>query len=110
MGPPLDSATGAKATQLAVPGRCGRAGCPRHLPRFRSGQAFNAGCVKEETPRLLGRGVSAYSLRQDPLAYCYYEIEADRRTAAQLLTHDEARRIAANVAKLPGLLNGREKS
>jgi hypothetical protein len=42
-------------------------------------------------------------LRQ-ALAYVYYEREAGRRTAAGLLTWDEARRIAANIAKLPGLL------
>ena len=35
------------------------------------------------------------------LAYTYFEDEAGRRASAKLLTHDEARRIATNIVKLP---------
>jgi hypothetical protein len=38
------------------------------------------------------------------IAYIYYSNDPDRRAAAKLLTKDEARRIASNIAKLPGLL------
>ena len=34
------------------------------------------------------------------LAYLYFEEEAGRRSAAKLLSKDEARRVAANIAKL----------
>jgi hypothetical protein len=37
------------------------------------------------------------------LAYVHYE-HPGRRSAANLMTKDEARRIAANIAKLPELV------
>jgi len=39
------------------------------------------------------------------LSYVYYESEPGRRSAAKLLSEDEARRIAVNIAKLLGLLS-----
>ena len=38
------------------------------------------------------------------LAYVYFEEEPGRRSAAKLLSKDEARRIASNMVKLPDLL------
>ena len=41
------------------------------------------------------------------LSYVYYETEPGRRTAANLLSRDQALRIAINIAKLPELLSRR---
>jgi hypothetical protein len=38
------------------------------------------------------------------LSYVYYENESGRHAADNLLTRDEARRIAINIAKMPKLL------
>jgi hypothetical protein len=43
-----------------------------------------------------------------PLVYIYYREGAGRRSLAKLLSRDVARRIAANIAKLPALLSCRQ--
>jgi len=38
------------------------------------------------------------------LTYVYFEDDPRRRSVAKLLTRDQAREIAANIAKMPDLL------
>jgi len=42
-----------------------------------------------------------------PLIFIYYWDGVGRRSLARLLTREAARRIAANIAKLPELLRGK---
>ena len=60
--------------------------------------------VDEADSKLDRRCFIVRDANRQALAYVYCEEEPGRRAAAHLLTRDEARRIAANIAKLPGLL------
>ena len=60
--------------------------------------------VEEPDPKLDRQCYIVRDASGQALAYVYFEDEPGRRSAAKLLTRDEARRIAANIAKLPELV------
>ena len=61
---------------------------PRRFPPLWTIEEANNGC-------LIARDNTGQAI-----AYVYFEDELGRRSAAKLLTRDEARRMAANFAKL----------
>jgi len=65
--------------------------------------------VDEVDSKLDRRSFIVRDANGQALAYVYFEDEPGRRATAKLLTGDEARRIAANIATLPSCFAGRRR-
>ena len=99
-----------------LPGkRTGAAGMPCPLGRAKRSTGdrrarYDRPCPTRAASRRRGRiedkNEASFIVRDangQAVAYVYYEEEPGRRSAANLMTRDEARRIAANIVKLPKL-------
>ncbi|MGA8078935.1 MAG: hypothetical protein WB868_16295 [Xanthobacteraceae bacterium] len=73
----------------------------RWLAQMRSRRFPPPWRVEERDESFIVRDASGQAL-----AYLYFEDEPQRQMSMKRLSRDEARRIAANIAKLPTLLQG----
>jgi hypothetical protein len=96
--------------------RCGHVGAPLTGPKPPIGDPLLDHLVGAhehdgrhvETQRLGGPEVELRDANGRALAYVYSRANAADAMQAKVLTEDEARRIAVNIAKLPGLLSREE--
>jgi hypothetical protein len=100
LGPAAANRVQALASRLDIP----KCSAPQLKLRVRRGAFPPRWAIEEQSACFIVRDHS-----EQALAYVYFEDEPGRRSAAKLMTRDEARRIAANIAKLPDLLGGKSQ-